>query len=172
MNKMNIKLINMVVTNLVALTGERTTSSFIMSSRRFLCESFFKGFASDRERVGKTGEKDGDVIIKICDKGLCVSHCGSKPSTELFTACTELRDLHDVVAQKARHKARRKRKKKTWLIESSNFLDVNSQNAPVVSCACNVSVSNRRGTNIMTRTLCTFYLSFERDIYFAFLNKL
>lgn len=27
-----------------------------------------------------------------------------------FTTCTEFRDLHDVAAQEARHKARRKRK--------------------------------------------------------------
>lgn len=70
--KMNIKLINVIMTNFVALTGERAMSSFIMSSRSFLRESFFKDL-SPAERQSGTGEKDGDVIIKICDKAMRLS---------------------------------------------------------------------------------------------------
>lgn len=110
MNKMNIKLINVVVKNFVALNGERTMSSFITSSRNFLHESFFKD-SSPPERQSGMKEKDGDVIIKICDKAMRLSS-RLEAVDGGFAACTEFRDLHDVAAQKARHKARRKRKKR------------------------------------------------------------
>lgn len=107
---MNIKLINVIMINFVALNGERTMSSFIMSSRNFLRESFFKD-SSPPERQSAMGEKDGDVIIKICDKAMRLSS-RLEAVDGGFTTCTEFRDLHDVAAQEPRHKARRKRKKR------------------------------------------------------------
>lgn len=100
-------------------------------------------------------EKDGDVIIKICDKTRCASHRGSKPHRVAdvggFTTCTEsFRDLHDVSVQEARHKARWTKNVINWVFELSWR---NSQNVPAVSYdACNILfVFNRRSTKIMTR---------------------
>lgn len=69
MNKMNIKLINMVMTNLVALTGERTTSSFIMSSRRFLCESFFKDSRPIERKSGRREKKTATLSLRFATRG-------------------------------------------------------------------------------------------------------
>lgn len=55
------------------------------------------------------GEKDDDVAIKICDKTMSLS-LRLEAVDGGFTVCTEFRDLHDVAAQEARHKARWKRK--------------------------------------------------------------
>lgn len=83
----------------VALTGERI--SFIMS--QVLARDFFQ--VSLERQSERMGEKDGDIVIKICDKTMRLL-LRLETVDGGFIACTEFRDLHDVAAQEARHKAR------------------------------------------------------------------